>query len=254
MKKEEKEIKKSNTSKEKTNQPAKKSTTTKKTTPKQSSKKTVKAKTEKEEIVKKGKKIEKVEETEQVEEIVDVEDLEKEVTEMEPEEEKSTSKKTIKKSDLFLILGLVVVVIVGCFMLKGQKEEPSYKLPLTLTGEAGLHLLSYSEYQEKIDNNESFVVILSRESCSHCANFLPVAEQFANDNALPIYYVDTDTFTEEDWNAFEKSNTYLKRNSGNWGTPTTVVLAGKESVDYIEGETTADNLKNLYTQYFNVAE
>ena len=67
-----------------------------------------------------------------------------------------------------------------------------------------------------------------------------------------MYYVDTDTFTEEDWNKFETSNTFLKKNSGNWGTPTTIVLAGNEAVDYIEGETTADKLQELYNNYFDM--
>ena len=156
----------------------------------------------------------------------------------------------MKKKDIILIVALIIVVILGCFIMKGEKPKPSYKLPLTLTGEKGLHLLSYKEYQEKIDNKESFVVILSRESCSHCANFLPVAKEFAEEKEVPMYYIDTDTFECDDWTTFETSNTFLKKNSGNWGTPTTVVLAGNEAVDYIEGETTKDNLQELYEKYF----
>ena len=160
----------------------------------------------------------------------------------------------MKKKDIFLIAVLIVVVILGCFIMKGEKEEPTYTLPLTIEGEKGLHLLSYAEYQGKIDNNESFVVILSRESCSHCQNFLPVAKEFAESKELPMYYIDTDTFTQDEWQTFEKSNSFLKKNSGNWGTPTTVVLAGKDAVDYIEGETTADQLQELYNKYFKNKE
>ncbi len=160
----------------------------------------------------------------------------------------------MKKKDTFLIIALLIVVIIGSFIMKGEKVEPNYSLPLTLEGESGLHLLSYQEYKAKIDNNESFVVILSRESCSHCANFIPVAEAFAKENNLPMYYVDTDTFTADDWKTFEKSNSFLKKNKGNWGTPTTIVLAGNEAVDYIEGETTTSNLQNLYDKYFEKEE
>ena len=169
------------------------------------------------------------------------------------EEEKKQQvvmEKKLKLSDIILIVGLIVVVVLGCFMLKGEKVEPSYELPLTLTGDAGLQQLTYSEYKEKVENDESFVLIIERATCSHCVTFMPVAEQFAKDNNVPMYYVDTDTFSEEDWNGFEKSNTYLKKNSGNWGTPTTVVLAGREAVDYIEGSTTAENLVELYDKYF----
>ena len=183
----------------------------------------------------------------------DLEDFE-EVSSKDDDSVEEKKGKKLKKSDLILIIGLIIVVILGCFLMKGQKEEVSYQLPLTLEGEAGLQLLSYSDYQKKIDNNESFVVILSRESCSHCANFMPVAKEFASSKNLPMYYVDTDTFTEEDWSSFEKSNTFLKKNNGNWGTPTTIVLAGKEAVDYIEGETTADKLQELYDKYFDLKQ
>lgn len=158
----------------------------------------------------------------------------------------------MKKKDIILVIALVVVVVLGCFIMKGEKVKPNYTLPLTLNGDAGLHLLSYAEYQEKIDQNEAFVVVLSRESCSHCANFLPVAKSFAEEKQIPMYYIDTDTFSQDDWASFEKSNSFLKKNSGNWGTPTTVVLAGSEAVDYIEGETTADRLSTLYEDYFDM--
>ena len=55
----------------------------------------------------------------------------------------------MKKKDIFLICGLVVVIIIAAFLMKGEKAKPNYTLPLTLTGEAGLHLLSYQEYQSK---------------------------------------------------------------------------------------------------------
>ena len=173
--------------------------------------------------------------------------------EEEVKEEKKETKKTVKKNktgDILLVAGLIVVIIVGLIVLGGEKPKPSYTLPLELKGDAGFHLLSYKEYQDKIDNNESFVVVLSRESCGHCANFLPVAKKYAEDKKVPMYYIDTDTFKEEEWTTFEKSNSFLKEKNGNWGTPTTVVLAGSEAVDYIEGETTADKLEDLYKKYF----
>ena len=68
--------------------------------------------------------------------------------------EKNTSKSVSnvkvnnnKRTDILLIIGLVIVVVLG-FLLMGEKEtEPTYELPLTLSGEAGLHELSYQEYQ-----------------------------------------------------------------------------------------------------------
>lgn len=160
--------------------------------------------------------------------------------------------KGIKKMDVALVLGALLVIVLGFFVMKGTKVQPNYKLPLTLSGEVGLHKLSYAEYQEKIDNNEQFVVIIERTTCSHCQNFMPVAEEFANDERVPMYYIDTDEMEEDEWEKLEKSNTFFEDNADNWGTPTTLVLAGKESVDSVIGESDSDSLLDLYEKYFDV--
>lgn len=163
-----------------------------------------------------------------------------------------TSSKKSNKGDIILILGLVLVAVLGFLVMKDKNAGPAYELPLTLSGEAGLQQLSYQEYQEKIDNKEHFVVILERATCSHCVTYMPIAEKFASDNKLPMYYVDTDTFTAEDWEGFEKSNSYLRKAKGDWGTPTTLVLAGSEAVDYVVGVTEANELKDMYNKYFDI--
>ena len=47
--------------------------------------------------------------------------------------------KNIKKTDIALVLGVVIIIVLGCFVMKGTKAKPTYELPLTLSGEAGLH-------------------------------------------------------------------------------------------------------------------
>ena len=179
--------------------------------------------------------------------------VKKEVVEEKVEKE-NTIKSTKKKSDVFLILGLVVVLVLGFVLMSDKNAGPKYELPLTLSGEAGLQQLTYAEYQKKIDDNEEFVVILERATCSHCVTYMPIAEAFAKDNNLPMYYVDTDTFSQSDWEGFEKSNSYLRKANGYWGTPTTMVLAGSETVDYIEGTSNADELLDLYNKYFDMGD
>ena len=187
----------------------------------------------------------------------EVEEIENESTSLDDDVEVndvSVNNKFKSKSDLILILGLVVVVILGFLVMGGGSATVSYTLPLTLSGDAGLQQLTYDEYQEKIDNGDEFVIILERATCSHCVTYMPIAEQFASDNQLPMYYVDTDTFDEEEWVLFEKSNSYLKKAKGDWGTPTTLVLSGADAVDYVVGTTDADTLLELYEKYFNMVE
>ena len=252
---------KKNTAKKNTNQNKKESTTNKKTSTSSTKKATSKTQSAKK-VAPKKKNTDQVKKERVVKEVLESNKVENDI-EMEFDEDMeekaeatatSTSNKKVKSSDIVLILGLVLVVILGAFVMKPEKLEPTYELPLVLSGEVGLHQLTYAEYQEKVDNNESFVLIIERATCSHCVNFMPVAESFAQDNNVPMYYVDTDTFSSVDWEGFEKSNTFLKKNSGNWGTPTTVVLAGKTAVDYVEGETDAESLMNLYNEYFEMPQ
>lgn len=158
----------------------------------------------------------------------------------------------MKKSDIALIIGVVAVIIVGVCLMGGSKAQPDYELPLELVGEPGLTKLSYDEYQQKIDNGEAFVVIIERATCSHCVNYMPVAEEFASNNNVPMYYIDTDDMDEDDWDAISTSNSFFKKNKDNWGTPTTIVLLGNKALDYIEGETDADSLLELYNKYFDL--
>jgi predicted bacteriocin transport accessory protein len=160
--------------------------------------------------------------------------------------------KNIKKTDIALVIGVILIIVLGFFVMKGTKASPTYELPLTLEGEAGLQKLSFTEYQEKINNNEEFVVIIERTTCSHCQNFMPVAEEFAKDKSLPMYYIDTDEMEDDEWSDLESSATFFKTKGDNWGTPTVLVQSGKETVDYIEGETDADSLTKLYEKYFDV--
>jgi len=136
--------------------------------------------------------------------------------------------------------------------MKGEKPVPGYELPLTLSGDAGLHQLTYAEYQEKVDNDEEFVLIIERATCSHCVTYMPIAEDFATNNELPMYYVDTDTFSAEDWEGFQTSNTYLKKNASSWGTPTTLVLAGNEAIADLVGPRSEEDLLELYDEYFDL--
>ena len=98
----------------------------------------------------------------------------------------------MKKNDIALIIGVVVVVIVGICLMGTSQAQTDYELPLTLEGEPGLTKLSYDEYSQKIDNGDAFVVIVERADCSHCINYMPVAEEFAETNNVPMYYIDTD--------------------------------------------------------------
>ncbi len=99
--------------------------------------------------------------------------------------------------------------------------------------------LSYEEITEKIDNKESFVLVISRTNCSHCANYKPKLKKVANKYNIKIYYIDTDELDEETLTEF---NTTL---SFDGSTPTTVFIKDgeeKTTATRIEGDVSVDRI------------
>lgn len=146
----------------------------------------------------------------------------------------------MKKSDFILIGVVVVVVILAMFSSKGTKAEEEVEYPLALTGEAGLHQITYDEYKTFVDNGDAFIVVIERSGCSYCIRYMPIVREVADEKQIPIYYIDTDTLTEDEFNELDSTNNYLKKN--NWGTPTTLFMLGSRVLDSIPGYVEKDTI------------
>ena len=159
----------------------------------------------------------------------------------------------MKKTDIALIIVVVLVIIVGIFAFgKNTEAKIEYELPLTLEGESGLSEITYKEYKEKMESEKPFIVIIERTTCSHCINYMPVAEQFASDYNIPMYYINTDNLSQDEFTSLQKSNTFFKKKKDNWGTPTTIILIGNQAIDYLEGETDEDGLNSFLSEYITL--
>ena len=159
----------------------------------------------------------------------------------------------MKKTDIALIVVVVLVIIVGIFAFgKNTEAKIEYELPLTLEGNSGLSEITYTEYKEKMESEKPFIVIIERTTCSQCINYMPVAEQFASDYNIPIYYINTDNLSQDEFTSLQKSNTFFKKKKDNWGTPTTIILIGNQAIDYLEGETDEDGLNSFLSEYITL--
>lgn len=146
----------------------------------------------------------------------------------------------MKKSD-FILIGVVLLIIVGAlFSSLGNVELEEVNYPLTLTGEAGLHQITYDEYKTMVDNGDAFIVIIERAGCTYCIQYMPIIEAIANEKKISIHYIDTDTLTTEEMNLLSTTNSYLKKN--NWGTPTTLFMLGDRVLDSIGGYVEKDTV------------
>lgn len=137
----------------------------------------------------------------------------------------------IKKSDLILIGGVILVILISLLAFNGNKEE--IEVPVTLEGDPGINEITYAEYEDKIDSGKPFIVMIVNDGCSYCEMFVPVMTEVVEEYSIPVYSLNLAILTSDEYNSLSNSNSYLKRNE--WGTPTTLLMQGKTVIDSIGG-------------------
>ena len=147
----------------------------------------------------------------------------------------------MKKSDFILIGVVVLVIVLALFTSKGNEELEAVDYPLTLAGEAGLQQISYEQYNEFVDNGDAFIVVIERAGCSYCIQYMPIVEEVAEEKNIPLYYIDTDTMSQDEMSELSTKNDYLRKNS-QWGTPTTLFMLGDRVLDSISGYVEKDSV------------
>ena len=217
-------------------------------------KKVVAKKKEEKVIVKETKKVEPKKEIKKNVNDIKVPKFEKKEIKGEKEiSEKKGFSLTSKQKDLVLVLLVVVLLVVACFLTSGSKEpELDIELPVALEGTSGFNEITYSEYEEKINSNTPFVVIIIRDGCSYCELYTPIVEEVAKEYNLPINYINLAHLSDDEISSLSSSNTYLKKND--WGTPTTLFMLGDSVIDSIGGYVEKDELVSFVNENFVVAE
>lgn len=159
----------------------------------------------------------------------------------------------MKKKDIGLIVGAILVIVIAIFATSSTKAE-AIELPLTLSGEeTGLIKVDYSAYKSKVENNENFIIVIERTGCSYCEMYMPVLEDVTKELSIPVYYIDTAELSEEDYNELNNTNKYLKRNR--WGTPTTLLMSGNNVVDSLGGYVEKDSfVKELVNENIKIEQ
>jgi len=140
----------------------------------------------------------------------------------------------MKKKDIFLIVGAVLMLVIAFFVVGETNANPEVEVPLVLSDEeVGLIEMDYDTYASKLSKGENFIVVIERTGCSFCEDYLPVLETVTNELGIPVYDIDIAELSEDEYDLLSKSNSYLKRE--NWGTPTTLLMSGEVVVDSISG-------------------
>lgn len=120
-----------------------------------------------------------------------------------------------------LILATMLILLTGC-----SNKLKTYKA------------IDYNEFNDMINNKESFILYIGAKSCSHCASYTLTLNRVIKQHQVVVYYLDMESLTEEQHKEFIKEFNYS-------GTPTTVfVTDGVEKSVYnrIEGEQSYDKI------------
>ena len=175
-----------------------------------------------------------------------------EVKEEKVVKEKKSFSLTSKQKDLILILLVVVLLVVALFVTMKKTPELDIELPITLQGEVGFTEITYSEYEEKMNAKEPFLVVIVRDGCGYCEMYEPIVEEVANEYRLPIYYINMTNLNNDEYTALGTSNSYFKKNQGKWGTPTTLFMYGNSVIDSIPGYVDKDEFVKFVKENFKV--
>ncbi len=140
----------------------------------------------------------------------------------------------MKHKKIILILFLVLILIgLGVFLFYNYNQ---YKYVKAVT---------YTELEEKINNQEDFVLVITQSGCSHCKQYLPELNRALKEVNFVAYELNIRKLTKEETTALTKYVSFS-------GTPTTVFFKeGKETttlnriIGYADKSKVIEKLKTL---------
>ena len=191
---------------------------------------------------------------EEVKKEVEVKEIKKDEKKVAPVKEEKTEKKsfklTSKQKDIVLILLVVVLLAVAAIVTSTKKDEINIDLPAVVIGEAGTKTITYSEYEDLMNSENPFLVVIIQDGCSHCISFEPIVDEVANEYKIPVNYLNLSTLSSEEYSSLSKSNSYLRTKE--WGTPTTLFMYKDKVIDSLGGETNKDSFAKFVKENIKV--
>lgn len=131
-----------------------------------------------------------------------------------------------KKLVIGILGGIIVIGLIVFFFLGSNSSDNFIKL-------------NYNEFKKKVDNNDSFVLCVSRTTCSHCNDYKPKLKEVSKKYNIKIYYTEINEFSNSELD-------YFKDNFGfDGGTPITMFIKdGKEGTtgSRIEGDVSMEKI------------
>lgn len=144
---------------------------------------------------------------------------------------------TRKKKNIIISAVIIVLTVIICaaiwFIGKGfNKTEYPY-----------IHELTFNELESKLNNQDSFVLIITQTGCSHCEAYLPIVQNVSNKYKVDFYVLNRTNISDEE-------RTKLKNIANISGTPTTLFYTSgeeKSALNRLVGQATEYRLVEKLT-------
>lgn len=93
----------------------------------------------------------------------------------------------MKNQNNILTIAIIAIIASLIFYLNYVESKNASKYDLKE--------ITYDEIITKKDNNEDFILIVSRSNCSHCTTYKPKVQQICKDYKIVAYYIDIDNLS-----------------------------------------------------------
>lgn len=115
------------------------------------------------------------------------------------------------------LIAFLALVIGGIIYIKRTKDLAQKEIDKHLV------LINGYEFKEKIDNKETFMLIMTKTDCTHCESYLPTYKKVLYDYNLTGYQIHLDKLNNEE-------TSYVKGIASINGTPTIIFIKDGEEM------------------------
>ena len=91
--------------------------------------------------------------------------------------EKKKFELTTKQRDILLIVLTGVLLLIALILTGSKEPKLNIELTIALEGTPGFNEITYSEYEEKLNTEAPFVVVIVNDGCGYCDLYKPVVEK-----------------------------------------------------------------------------
>ncbi|MDD2435438.1 MAG: thioredoxin family protein [Bacilli bacterium] len=112
-----------------------------------------------------------------------------------------------------------------------------------------VNYIGYDAFETLNSGDKAFILVIGQTGCGYCTKYLSVLNQLVNENNVEVNYLDVQKITDQDYKDLIASIDYFK-NSSRWGTPLTLIINNKKTIDYISGYVEIESLKEFLKKKF----